>query len=121
VPDPQSIATFERSRLNWDERTREPHAGFLDWHRQLIRLRNATPDLTDGRMDRVRTRFNEQAGWLVIKRGSVIIAVNLGLHPQRLPLGEAARREVSLASSTQVTLHADTIELSGNSVAILKS
>jgi len=33
VPDPQDVATFERSRLDWDEPCREPHARLLAWYR----------------------------------------------------------------------------------------
>ncbi|MDQ3757558.1 MAG: malto-oligosyltrehalose trehalohydrolase [Actinomycetota bacterium] len=39
VPDPQDPATFERSRLDWSEPAREPHAGMLRWYRELIALR----------------------------------------------------------------------------------
>ena len=39
IPDPQAGDTFERSRLAWDERTREPHAGTLRLHRALLSLR----------------------------------------------------------------------------------
>jgi 1,4-alpha-glucan branching enzyme len=31
--------TFERSRLNWDERTREPHRSMLDVYRSLLEVR----------------------------------------------------------------------------------
>jgi maltooligosyltrehalose trehalohydrolase len=39
VPDPQDPATFERSRLDWDELEREPHAGILRMYRDLLALR----------------------------------------------------------------------------------
>ena len=39
VPDPQSPATFEKSKLNWTELSEEPHARILEWHRSLIELR----------------------------------------------------------------------------------
>ena len=54
VPDPQAPETFERSKLNWNERAKEPHRGLLDWHRRLIRLRREVPALADGRPERVR-------------------------------------------------------------------
>ena len=41
IPDPQDAATFERSRLHWDERTRAPHDGILELYRALIRLRRS--------------------------------------------------------------------------------
>jgi maltooligosyltrehalose trehalohydrolase len=87
VPDPQDPATFERSRLDWQEPEREPHATLLDWHRRLIGLRRALPALRDGRLDRVRCRVDEEAGWLVLERGPVTVAVNLGPEAVTLEVG----------------------------------
>ena len=39
IPDPQAEETFRKSRLDWGERTREPHAGLLRLSRDLLRLR----------------------------------------------------------------------------------
>ncbi len=39
IPDPQDPATFARSRLDWTERDREPHASTLRLHRALLALR----------------------------------------------------------------------------------
>jgi maltooligosyltrehalose trehalohydrolase len=39
IPDPQSEATFEASRLDWGEVAREPHASMLHYYRTLLRLR----------------------------------------------------------------------------------
>jgi maltooligosyltrehalose trehalohydrolase len=41
IPDPQDPATFRRSRLDWHERTRAPHASILRLYRALLRLRKA--------------------------------------------------------------------------------
>ncbi len=35
VPDPQSRATRDVSVLRWDELSSQPHAGLLEWYRQL--------------------------------------------------------------------------------------
>jgi maltooligosyltrehalose trehalohydrolase len=45
IPDPQVLDTFERSRLRWDERDREPHASTLRLYRALLRLRRGEPAL----------------------------------------------------------------------------
>jgi maltooligosyltrehalose trehalohydrolase len=45
IPDPQATKTFEDSRLHWDERTREPHAGVLRLYQALIALRRQEPAL----------------------------------------------------------------------------
>jgi maltooligosyltrehalose trehalohydrolase len=76
VPDPQDPATFERSKLDWSEPAASPHADLLEWYRQLITLRRSTPDLLDGRLDRVRATVDGDV--LVLRRGSVTVAVNLG-------------------------------------------
>ena len=78
VPDPQDVATYESSKLDWSEVERQPHSGMLEWHRRLIALRRAVPALSDGRLDRVRCRFDEEAGWLVVVRGTVTVAANTG-------------------------------------------
>lgn len=39
IPDPQARKTFEDSRLRWDEREREPHAGVVRLYQALIALR----------------------------------------------------------------------------------
>jgi maltooligosyltrehalose trehalohydrolase len=39
IPDPQDPATFERSKLDWSELDRQPHADLLAWHKELIALR----------------------------------------------------------------------------------
>ncbi len=48
LPDPQARATFEASRLDWDERVREPHAAALRLHRALLTLRRTAPALQRG-------------------------------------------------------------------------
>ncbi|HEY6347069.1 MAG TPA: malto-oligosyltrehalose trehalohydrolase [Bryobacteraceae bacterium] len=76
-PDPQDPATFQKSKLDWSELDREPHASLLAWYRRLIQLRKSTPDFTDGRMDRVEVRFSESEKWLTMRRGGQAIALNL--------------------------------------------
>jgi maltooligosyltrehalose trehalohydrolase len=39
IPDPQAESTFTRSRLDWDERQREPHAAGERLYRALLALR----------------------------------------------------------------------------------
>ncbi len=79
VPDPQDPETFYRSKLDWDELSRPPHAGLLDWHRRLIALRRATPELAGGKVD---VDWSEDGRWLVLTRGPVTVACNMG--PERV-------------------------------------
>ncbi len=39
VPDPNSLETFERSKLAWTTRTSGPHAGWLAFYRELLDAR----------------------------------------------------------------------------------
>ena len=45
TPDPQEEATFLRSRLNWELRTRGHHRVLLDFYAELLRLRRDLPAL----------------------------------------------------------------------------
>ncbi len=45
IPDPQALATFERSKLDWDERARDPHRGVLALYERLLALRHTEPAL----------------------------------------------------------------------------
>jgi maltooligosyltrehalose trehalohydrolase len=96
IPDPQDPATFERSRLDWAELGEERHASLLGWYRELIALRRRVPALTDPRLGRVHTDCDPGQGWLVIRRGPVLIAANLGSGTWTCP---AARPAVLLAAS----------------------
>ncbi|HEX5444810.1 MAG TPA: malto-oligosyltrehalose trehalohydrolase [Pirellulales bacterium] len=119
IPDPQDPATFERSKLNWSEIDRPPHAELLDWHRRLLRLRGEESALTDGRLDRVHTRFDEQARWLVVERGPITVVCNLGQQPQRVPVGEHRPRTVRLASEQQFEVDSQGVLLPPDAVVIL--
>ncbi|MBA2751621.1 MAG: malto-oligosyltrehalose trehalohydrolase [Actinobacteria bacterium] len=117
VPDPQDAATFERSKLDWSEPEREPHEGLLHWYRRLIQLRREVPELSDGRLDRVRTIYGEEDRWLVVERGRVIIACNLGAREIRLPL----TGRLLAASDPEVTVDGATVWLPPDSMGLLRS
>ncbi|MER6614398.1 malto-oligosyltrehalose trehalohydrolase [Streptomyces xantholiticus] len=91
VPDPQDPATRERSCLDRSEQEREPHAGLLAWHRELIALRRALPDLADPDLAAVKVAFDEQARWLAYRRGDLRVAVNLAKEPAEIALGGGGR------------------------------
>ena len=82
VPDPQSEATFEASRLDWAETTEEPHAGLLRWYRELLALRRRLPALSDPRPSCHEVEVDERTGTLVVRRGpgrdQLSVLVNLG-------------------------------------------
>ncbi len=118
VPDPQAPETFERSKLDWSELTRAPHAELLDWHRQLIQLRRREAALRDGRLERVNTRFDEAARWFAIERPPILVVCNLAPRAQDVPLTRAEHKTV-LESGPGIQLGRYRITLPPDSVAVL--
>jgi maltooligosyltrehalose trehalohydrolase len=117
VPDPQDRATFERSKLRWEEIRREPNAAVLAWYRKLVAFRHSQPSLTDGRLDRVEVIFDERAGWFVMRRGPVEVVCNLGGDCQAIPITRAAKNVI--CSEPEWHERPGLIELPADSVAIL--
>ncbi|HVV08552.1 malto-oligosyltrehalose trehalohydrolase [Amycolatopsis sp.] len=87
VPDPIDPATVERSRLDWAEVEQPGHREMLGLYRSLIALRRTHPALADP----VRDHFHVEAegSWLVLHRGPLRLAVNLGSDRVTVSLGEA--------------------------------
>jgi maltooligosyltrehalose trehalohydrolase len=118
VPDPQDPATFASARLCWEESTRDKHAALLAWYKQLIAIRRAEPDLRDGNLERCKVRYDAAAGWIVVTRGCVQLACNLGTRTQAVPLG-CALRDV-LAQSGVVSFDAGDVVLGPDAVALVR-
>jgi maltooligosyltrehalose trehalohydrolase len=119
VPDPQDVATFERSKLNWGEVDRPGHAEVLTWYRELIALRRTQPDLAGGDLQAVETAFDEEARWLTMRRGSVAVAVNLGATAQLVPLVGAGEILLASAPLTALASGGDGVHLPPDAVAVL--
>jgi maltooligosyltrehalose trehalohydrolase len=60
VPDPQSVSTFEQSKLQWYKRTTGRHAVLFNFYRRLIDLRKSLPDFADRTGMRVRCLTEEK-------------------------------------------------------------
>ncbi len=119
VPDPQAPATFERSRLDWAELDKEPHAEVLAWHRQVLALRRRLPDLTSGDLSRVRTIIDEEERWLVMNRGGATVAANLSAERRFVPLPPEPG-VILLSSTNYIRLAGEgRLDLPPESVAIL--
>lgn len=119
VPDPQDLATFRRSKLDWNELTKEPHASMLRWHQQLIRLRRSRPDLACGDPRTLHASFDEQARWFVLYRGETTLACNLAGDPQMVPVEPDRAMGIVLASEPQVRVEGHGVALPGRSAAFL--
>jgi maltooligosyltrehalose trehalohydrolase len=91
VPNPQEMQTFERSKLDWSELSRPPHAQLFEWYRRLIRLRKEkmTGPSGTGR-GKAAVKFDARAGWLTFVHGGVLCVFNFAAAAQRvrLPSGE---------------------------------
>ncbi|MFF8898927.1 malto-oligosyltrehalose trehalohydrolase [Streptomyces lydicus] len=77
-PDPQDPATRDRCVLDWSEPVLAPHDSLLAWHRTLLTLRRELPALTDPDPRHTEVTFDEDARWLLLRRGPVRVAVNFG-------------------------------------------
>jgi len=89
IPDPQAEATFERSRLAWEERQREPHAASLRLHHALLALRR---ERLLGRFGRFDVRGAPPAG-LTLAIGELAAAVWLeGAGEVALPFASRGAR-----------------------------
>jgi maltooligosyltrehalose trehalohydrolase len=123
VCDPQNPETFARSKLDWCEPARDAHSALLDWHKRLIALRRAVPELTDGRLDRTEVRYDEDGRWLILRRGPIAVVSNLADSRRVIPLPFPG---VVLLSSNPGCLpaggslrHETSLELPPDSTAIL--
>ena len=120
VPDPQKPATLARSRLDWTEQTHEPHAGMLDWYRQLIDLRRSIPELSDGLRPTVRT--DPERGWLSLDRGGVTVMANLGHDAVTIPFPDDRDHtswRVAAGSNERIAAAAGGLKMPAMSVAIV--
>ena len=120
VPDPQVGASYTRSKLDWSQLDAEPHRELLSWYRELMALRRRWPELTDPRLDQVSASCDENARWLVIRRGRLWVLANLGQSAARLPLGAAGGRLLA-ASAPGTAIEGDAALLPPSSFAVVRS
>ena len=116
IPDPQDESTFMRSKLDWEERSRDPHAELLEWHRELIRLRAAAPPPAD--LARIQTRHDGSERWLIVQRGNVTIACNFSTEDVDVPAPDG---DVVMASAHEPKAMNGSVTLPAESVAIYRS
>lgn len=115
IPDPQDPRTFQRSKLNWDEVHTGEHARLHRLYRDLIALRRNEPDLADPWLDHLVVDYDEDRRWVLLRRGRLCIACNLGAAPVRVPV----TGEVVLAWG-EPTCDVKGTALDGRSFAILR-
>ncbi|MDQ2835629.1 MAG: malto-oligosyltrehalose trehalohydrolase [Acidobacteriota bacterium] len=118
IPDPESVETFKRSKLDWDEVHEGKHKEMLDWYRALIRLRRGSASLSDGEPGKTRVSFDETQAWLRMERGRVTVMCNLG--EQTVELDKPTGTSV-LASHAGIDANGDRVSLPGQSMVIFSS
>jgi len=117
VPDPNADATFLDSKLDWDEPGQEPHATLLTVHRELIALRRVWPELSDPWLDEVEIDIDDELRTVVLHRGRLRVAVNLGTEAAALTLGPVAR---ILLASEPVVAEEDALALPPEAFAVVQ-
>jgi maltooligosyltrehalose trehalohydrolase len=115
VPDPMDPATMHRSRLDWSELTEPAHKTMLDLYKSLISLRARHPALSDPTLDTVGVETAPDDSWLVLRRGPLTLACNLGDTPATVPVTPG---EVLLSWGTP-TVTDTAVELPPESFALL--
>ena len=114
IPDPQDPRTFLRSKLNWDEVDSGEHARLLRVYRDLIALRRDDADMADPWLEHLVVDYDEEESWIIVHRGGLRIACNLGAGPVTVPVAG----KLVLAWG-EPKLDADSTVLDGHSFAIL--
>src|SRR5262249_20073716 len=115
IPDPQDPLTFQRSKLNWDEVGSGGHSTLLRLYRDLIALRRNEADLADPWLEHLVVDYDEEQAWIILCRGRLHIACNLGAEPVTVPVAG----EVVLAWGEPL-VGDKTTELPAHSFAILR-
>jgi len=113
IPDPQDPATFQRSKLDWSETLREPHAELLGWHRELIRLRRLHPPAAELGAGVVQ---HDDGRWLAYERGDLTIVCNFSDAEVETPFAPGGN--VVLASSYEPKAGDGSLVLPPESVTI---
>lgn len=114
VPDPQDVATFHRSRLDWDELTEGRHAVVLDCYRRLGRLRRELPQLTDPAFGSVSCTVEGRL--FTMRRGDLLVVVNAGDEPATTDVGE---REVLFETPAGVVVRDGALSVPAGAGALL--
>jgi maltooligosyltrehalose trehalohydrolase len=119
LPDPNDELSFLRSKLDWSEQRKEPHASILQWHKSLIRLRSRLPWLQAGDMKDLDLRFDESESWLCLERGPLTLACNFSPKARELPWPPDYPRALLLSSELESKVEEETLFLAGHSAMLL--
>ena len=85
VPDPQDVATYERSKLDWAERSAPRGERMLATYRRLAALRRELADLTA--QSYAVCTADESTRVFTMRRGGLTVVVNFGELEQTVAVG----------------------------------
>ena len=90
IPDPQDPQTFQRSKLDWAELDTGEHAKLLRLYRDADRA--AAQRTRPGRSvaEHLVVDYDEDGRWIVMHRGRLTVACNLGAEPVTCPVHRRA-------------------------------
>jgi maltooligosyltrehalose trehalohydrolase len=147
VPDPQAESTFLASKLDWSEAGGDADAGtgsgtsaeraaatdadtpaggsgepdvhrrMLALYRRLLALRSSEPDLADT-TSWPDVAFDEEQRWLLMQRGTLAVALNLGSQPTSVPLPRAAGGELVVIGGVEAS--GQSLRLDPDSAALFR-
>ena len=131
VPDPQDRATFDGSKIRWDETTAPGHSALLEWHRVLIALRRSEPDLASGDRSQIEVTWAGTAAEegtpavLALRHGSVLTVLNLSDQEQEHALHGAgsqptAGRAEILTAWNEAEVADGSLRLAPGAVVVLR-
>jgi maltooligosyltrehalose trehalohydrolase len=90
-PDPQSIATFTASKLNWELQNSQPHRALWLFYQKLLKLRSENPALRFCDRQNVEVSVLQAEQILKLRRWyqnqQVLCFLNISPHTARLELG----------------------------------
>jgi maltooligosyltrehalose trehalohydrolase len=105
IADPTDIESFAKSKIDWSEINSTPHSQLLAWHQRLIKLRGQISAFTDGRLDLVEVRCDEDCQWIIVERGPVSIVCNFSDEAQEIPVQDVLQQHLLLTSKDFVLVN----------------
>ena len=114
IPDPEDPVTFEASKLDW-----KVDEDLLAFYSSLLALRRSRTDLSDGRRDHLSVTWDDDARWVVVRRGQVAIACNLAADRQSVPL-PGTPKAMLLTSAEGWVFGDGYVQAGGESVVVLE-
>ncbi len=125
IPDPQDPATFERSKIRWDEAERSPGKEILALHRALLALRRDDPSMRDGSREAMEVERIDDALIAIRRRapgsGDALLFVIGLVAGGRVALGERAITQAGAGRGWQLVVDSEAPEHGGRSPASLES